>query len=330
MDHSPGCLHRYPLYEREPFGAEAKVRPQEVSTSWEGQTMVTTAECAGGSISAALSFNTFDSWFDIAPQWDFHHSVRHRLRRQPRIDRHDNRNSDRFERHAVLAAYANTHVRLVGFALGVNSQVAFCTAATTSVLTLTPLSGNFTPETPAAATGKVRGGSLINSNLASSLYIQMKLASALWLKYPGSAVTGFTLSGSLGQFMTLTFNLLAAQELNDTSGTAPSAAPTGTVHNTVGNFQNVYWNQASTGYVIDQVSLTATAVGAAAQYGMGSSIAAGMLPGTINVSGSFRAIFKDFVTVLAFQTGDSRSSNDRDPRRRRECICLLPAAGDYR
>lgn len=292
-------------------GSKTRTRPQEISNTWESQTAVTTQEQAAGAINAALSFNTFDDWFasGLNGLWGAAVNI--------------SGTSGNLQMSATTAGVSTltastgtpfntgmigTYVRTLGFTSsgGQNNQVFYVQNATTSALTLVSLGGLTTvSETPPGSAAQVRGGNLINSNQFTSLFVQQKLASNLFFRYPGLDVSGFTISGQVGQMLTVNFDCIAQQELTattDASTGAVTAAPSGTVANPVGNFQGIYLNNAALGSVCDQFSLQVKSNGAAAQYGLGSSAAAGVLPGTLEVSGSFRILFKDFTLYQNFKS----------------------------
>lgn len=137
---------------------------------------------------------------------------------------------------------------------------------------------------------------ITNGATFQSLYIQKKIASGLFLRYPGAYVSSCNISAAVGGFVTVAFQLMAKSEeksLTDASTGAATEAPNGRVINTVSMVSNILLAGTSPGK-IESFSLDITNDGAAAQYAIGDSGAAGMLPGVFTVSGRMRSFFKDF------------------------------------
>jgi len=90
------------------------------------------------------------------------------------------------------------------------------------------------------------------------------------------------------------------------------------VNDTVSGFQGLEVNGTTIAAVVDAITVNVNRDGAAAQYGLGSAAAQGMLRGTLTVSGSVRIYFRDFTqydlykaetqVVLSYRTVDSAGS----------------------
>lgn len=136
---------------------------------------------------------------------------------------------------------------------------------------------------------------MTNGVLFQSMYIQKKLGTGLYFRYPGAYVTGCSIQCALGGFATATWQIAAQQELKATTAaeTTMAAVGTGKVFNTVSMISLIQIGGVSAG-TVESISLDITNDGAAALFGMGSTIAAGMLPGTFTVSGRIRIYFQNF------------------------------------
>jgi hypothetical protein len=130
-----------------------------------------------------------------------------------------------------------------------------------------------------------------------------------YLQYPGAFINNVTIAGQVGQYLTTNFGVIATQELHpspDSSAGTVTAANSNTVMNAVGGFGGVFWNSAkfsaSSNGVVDQFSIQLANNGAAMEYGVGSASAAGVIPGTLEVSGQLRMFFSSFTLFDAFKS----------------------------
>jgi len=132
----------------------------------------------------------------------------------------------------------------------------------------------------------------------SSFSIQKKLNSAgsLWLRYTGCYVTGFTLNASVGNFVEGSFSFLAKEQTSATTNAASTitAAPTQRVIDTVAGVSAIDVDDVTFTTPIQSIQLNVTKEGARQQFAIGSSSAAGLGRGTLNVTGSVVMYFKDF------------------------------------
>jgi len=147
-------------------------------------------------------------------------------------------------------------------------------------------------------------GFIRNSNVFQSLYFQKKLASNIWLRYPGVQVTGMTLNAQQGQFAQGNFNLSAKVETKATSDVSTGGvlpAPSTIVFDTVSQFQQLMLDGALVAAVCKGVSLQMTKDGAGSDFGVGSSSAQGMRMGTFTLSGGKATFFfKDLTLYQMF------------------------------
>jgi len=144
---------------------------------------------------------------------------------------------------------------------------------------------------------------LQNGNSFESIYLQKQLATALWLRYPGAFVSGFNISAAQGGFVTCAFNVLAQNEVNQTAdaatGTQTAAGLGGKIINTVTMTSNI--TVGGTGLTkVQALSLDVSNDGAAQNFAIGSTAAAGMLPGVFTVGGKVSMYFNDFTLYTRY------------------------------
>ncbi len=194
---------------------------------------------------------------------------------------------------------------------------------------------NIIDETPASGTQGIRGQFMRNGVEFRSWYFQKTLAAALYLTYPGSYITGGTMTAELGGFFQGTLEVLSASEQNLTSDQSTGAvldAPSGRVIDTVAGISNLFVGGAITS-IIQSLSLNMTKENARGQYGIGNldsngdPTAAGMGRGTMTVSGALSIYFNDFTqyqlykdetdTIISFRAFDNTDAG---------YIITLPAA----
>ena len=158
--------------------------------------------------------------------------------------------------------------------------------------------------TPVPPTAKVAGdtvtigGSYCRNGLVfQSYYFQKTLAAALFLVYPGSWPTGGSLDVGVGDYLKGTLNFLHKSETSGTSDVstgAHTAAPTGNIIDSIGGIGTIYRNGVTIGGSIQKVGIKWNKEGARAQYVIGSSSAAGIGKGKLQVDGSLTSYFSTF------------------------------------
>jgi hypothetical protein len=199
---------------------------------------------------------------------------------------------------------AGQWIRLLGFTNAVNNAFYRVSSKVSAMsLVLTSLAATVT-ETPALTAAQVRAQTVQNGVSFKSLYIQQKLSPALWLNYPGAYVSTWTLTGGIGQFLSGAFSVLAQQEKSATADASTGGilpAPSGKVIDPINGFVGALWNDAPIAATVDSFSLSVANTGAAIEFGMGSSLAAGILTGTMEVTGSIKMYFKDFTLYSRFK-----------------------------
>lgn len=194
-------------------------------------------------------------------------------------------------------------IRLRGWANAANNGVWYVSAQADGQHASIVSARTAVNETYGADGVAVRYGATVNGTNFKSLFIQNMLSSSLWLRYPGSYATRAVLQGSVGNYLTIAFDILAQQEVSASSDASTGgvvAAATGAVLDPASSFGGFLWNGAPISAGIDQFSLTLENVGAACEYQMGQNIAAGMLPGTFQATATVRAYFKTFAEYTIF------------------------------
>lgn len=137
---------------------------------------------------------------------------------------------------------------------------------------------------------------LENGNAFKSLYVQKRLASNSWRRYRGLYITSASLNLAVGQFMAMNFNCVAiGEEKNAASASTGGivAAPGGTVFSAVTSLSALTLGGSPITAVIESVRLDITNEGASGQFGIGSALAQGVLPGVFTVGGEVRVYFRD-------------------------------------
>jgi hypothetical protein len=158
-------------------------------------------------------------------------------------------------------------------------------------------------ETPALATAKVKGSSMMNGTTFKSLYMQQMLSSQMWLVYPGAYITRMTLSGSVGNFFTGAFDIVCKDE-DDRAADSSSGVdlpPASIVMDPVGGFIGCFWNGEPMIGSLDQMAITLENTAAAPEYALGNKLSVGILAGTFQATGSIRMYFNDFTNYNLFQ-----------------------------
>jgi hypothetical protein len=286
---------------------KTRARPSEINNTREVSAAVTTQESAAGGINYALSYGTFDDFISVAlgSDWQVAQAIAGVAG--------DIALTNTSATSATLISTAagkftniaqGQWIRLLGFTNAANNGFYRVTTKVSALsLTLASIVPTVT-ETPAGTAAQVRAQTIANGTQFKSLYIQQKLSPSLWLNYPGSYVSGITLTGGIGQFLNGAINVLASQEKPatvdaSTGGILP--APNGKVFDPINGFVGAFWNETALGATVDSFSISMANTGAAIEFGMGSSIGAGILAGTFEVTGSVKLYFKDFVIYSRFK-----------------------------
>lgn len=293
--------------------SKQRTRPGEIMSTREVAQAVTTQESASGAINYAFSYGTFDDFISVVlgNDWQAAQVIAGVAG--------DITLTNVSATSATLSSTTSNKfvnigvgqwIRTLGFTNANNNGFARVAAkADNQHLTLTTLAAVVT-ETPAGTAAQVRAQTIQNGTQFKSLFIQQRLSPNLWLRYPGCYVSSWSLSGGIGQFLNGAFNILAQQEINQTADASTggiNAAPTGRVIDPINGFVGALWNESPIAATVDSFSLNANNSGAALEFGMGSTQAAGVLAGTLEVTGSIKMYFKDFTIYSRFKSETSGS-----------------------
>ena len=291
-------------------GTKQRARFNEIQGKRQVSPSVTQQEGAGGAINFNLSFGTFDDLMAVAlgNDWTAALAIDGAAGDISTVASGNKLTSTTASKFTNIAA--GQFIRLYGFTAGggANNGI-YRVAAKTSDQDITLAGKTVTNETPTGTAAKVRGSMLRNGDLIMSVYLQKKLASNRFFRYPAALLASMSLQGGLGQAFTGSFNVMAQQEMfNATDGStgAHTAAPSGGFFDGVTNFGGVQLNDTAIGSVVQSVSLQLNREGAAMDYGMGSAAAQGGRWGQINPGGSIEMLFKDEATWLLFKNETQR------------------------
>ncbi len=285
-------------YTGESFsGSKTRQRPSEVNNSGQASAAVTTQEQAQAGVNFALSYGTYDDLLAGLLNGDWTAA----LNLTGTDIAATTTGLSSATANKFNAVVVGQWIKTSGFATQANNGFRRVTAKTGTTVTL---AGGMTTEA-AGANVTVKGSILTNGTSFQSFFFQKKLASNLFLTYPGAYLTGGNLDAGVSQFMQGSFSGAAQQEAKATTNSSTGAvlaAPTGRVHDTVAGFQALQLNDTAVAATVDNFSVQITKDGAGAQYGMGSAAAQGMTRGVFTLSGRMRTFFKDFTLYDLFKS----------------------------
>lgn len=314
-------------------GQKTRSRPGEILTTGEVAAATTTQEMASGSINFALSYGTYDDFFSGVLRNDWSAS---RVVTGASGDITLSAGAVNTVRTltATTSKFAGipvgAWVRVLGFTANplVNDywQVTANTGTVLSIL----LPMATTSETPGGSAVVVKSSTLTNGTMFKSFTVQKQFSPNLFLQYPGVFVSGFSISGSNGNYLSGSFTLMAQQELSGTTSLSAGsvvAAPTGRVHDPVGGFQGVFLNGLPIPATVDSFQIDVSSSGAAQEFGMGSSGAAGQIMGLLEAKGTMKVYFRDFSLYSRFKSelGGVLTFITADPSGSAYAITLLNA-----
>ena len=287
-------------------GSKSRARPSEMNPTGEVSAAVTQSETAGGGINFALSFGTYDDLIAglLNADWQAPQSI-NGIAADITLTSGTNvlssTTANKFQNLSV-----GQWIRLAGFTNPANNGV-FRVAAKASAMSLTLNPGTlpFVTETPATTNAKIRASTIINGSIFQSFWLHKKLAAALRFDYPGSYMSAGSISGGVGQFLNGSLTAMSASEepaTADASTGAALEAPAGRVHDAVGGFGGVFLNGVPIDAIAERFAVNLNMTGAAQQYGMGSSKAAGQTKGLLEATGSLAAYFATFTLYQRFKS----------------------------
>lgn len=289
-------------------------RPAEVApitSVLEVQQAVTTQVAAGGGINFALTYSTYDELLSGGILNDWQTAV---VLAGVAADITITNGSPVQLTSTTAGKFTNIAagqwIRTLGFTNAANNQIWYVSAkANAQTLSLvSPLGTAAVTETPAGTAAQVRASTIVNADKFKSYYLQQQYSATAYLRYPGSFVSGFTLSGGVGQFLNGSFTFLSQSESSATANASTGAvlaAPTGAAHDPVSGFVGAFLDRVAVGSVVESFSIQVQMQGAALEYGMGSTAAQGIIMGVLQASGQMRVYFKDF-TLYARYTAETQ------------------------
>lgn len=145
---------------------------------------------------------------------------------------------------------------------------------------------------------------IVNGNIDKTYTFRKRLLSG-WLMYSGSLVTQVQIQLQQGQFGTVSVDVTSKSETRSPSDVSSGslAAPTGKVHNTVKNFLGVtIFGKAPAGCVTN-CSITLARDGSGNDYGNGHADACGARSGSFTASGSIEFYFRTWDEYDAMLAG---------------------------
>lgn len=288
-------------------GTKERQRPSEINPLHEMVQSVTSRETAGGAINYALSYGTFDEMFSIVlgNDWQALQAINGVAA--------DITITNLSATSATLSSAtagkftnvsAGQYIRLLGFANAANNGFHYISAKASALsITLSTPAVSVT-ETPTGTNAKVRASTLINGSQFKSLSMQKGMSATQFFRYPGMFVPSFTMTGSVGGFISGAFQTVAQSESKSTSNQSTGAvlaAPTGTVHDSIGAFGGEFWNETAVTAALQSFNIQVSRDGAGAEYGMGLASAAGMRRGTFTATGDMTLFFRDFTQYDIFK-----------------------------
>lgn len=289
-------------------GTKQRNRPAEILSTGEVAAAITTQESAGGGVNFALSYGTFDDLIAGALNSDWSAAVVANSVAGDITVSAGAAGSVRTLTSSLAGKFtgivAGQFIVVRGFTQPSANGYFQVTSANGTVLTfLNALST--TAETPAGSAVAIRACTLVNGTTFKSFHVQQKFSPSLYLRYPGSFVSGMTVSGGAGQFLNGSFTFLSQSEAQfavDASTGSVLPPPTGKVHDPVSNFAGVFLDGQPIAAVVDSFSLTTSDTGAAQEFGMGSAAAQGIVMGLLEVKGMVKVYFKDFSLYARFKS----------------------------
>lgn len=288
---------------------KTRSRPGEIVNTGEVSGAVTTQEAASGDVNFALSYGTFDDFMAGALNgvWGAKIALAgvagditltNNTSSQATLS---STTTNKFSGITVVGQW----IRLLGFTNAANNGFfRVKTITDTTHIVLTTLATTVT-ETPATTLAQVRFSNLSNGVNFQSFFLQKQFSSALFLNYAGAYCSAMQLSGGIGQFFQGKFSFMAQSELSATADTSTGgviAAPTQKVMDPVGSVIGVFLNESPIVGLIDSFSITTQNNGAAGEFVVGTSLAAGMVRGILEAKGTVKMFFKDFTYYAKFKS----------------------------
>jgi hypothetical protein len=314
-------------------GSKSRTRPNEITGVRRVSSAITQQEQAGGAINFNLSYGTYDDFFAgaLGNDWTAAQTiagVSGDITVTITTNVLSSTTSNKFQ-NLVEGQW----IELRGFTASAGANNGYYRIATKTNNQSLILAGRTvaSTETPAGTAASVHNaGMLRNGDLVKSYTLQNRFAPTLFLRYAGSMISGFSLSGSVGQEFRGSFNIASRDEVSATTAAGNgtiTAAPTGGFFDAVAAFGGVQLDDITLSAAVSSVSLNVSREGAGMDYGMGSATAQGARWGQVLVAGQIEFFFKDLTQYALFkaETRSRLSWRKRDPQGN-SYIFTLPGA----
>lgn len=297
-------------------GSKSRTRPNEIDPSQQSSAAITTKEESSGSLNFSVSAGTHNDLLAASLGGVFTTPVSYSGSDVAITVASGNTCT----LTATAGAFTTTNLLVKGqfiklYAAGAATQCGIARVLTVAATTLTLDCCSWTPAVTVAGTMgacTIKGSMVRNGTTFNSYTVEKQLSAALFLRYAGAFPTGGSLDVGVGDYLKGTLAFLCKSEVSATSGISGATyadAPTGTIVDSVKGIGTV-WRGVDTGTtpgvpaaisaIIQKIGVKWNKEGAAAQYGIGSSAAAGMRSGKQLISGSLSSYFKDFSLYTQF------------------------------
>lgn len=287
-------------------GKKKRDRPDEINDSAQVSAAVTTQDSADGALNFAFSYGTYDDVIGalLNAPWGASLSITGvggDITFAATGNQINSATSGKF-----TAVQVGQYIKVAGCAASSGSNNGWMkVAAKIDAQTLTISGKTLVNETPTGAACTIRGSMIRNSNIMQTLFIQKKLGAAGFLTYGGSFVSGGNLNAQQGQFTQGAFNFISKSEeksASDRSTGGVLSAPTGSVIDPVAGMQAITVGGVPIAATVESLNLQFQKQAAAAFYGLGSTSAAGITMGKLDVSGTTTLYFADFAFYDRFKS----------------------------
>jgi hypothetical protein len=297
-------------------GSKSRTRPNEINPSQQSSAAITTKEEATGSLNFSVSAGTHNDLIASSLGGVFTTPVAYSGSDVAITAA----SGSTCTLTATAGAFTSTNLLVKGqfiklYSAGSSSQCGIARILTVAPTSLTLDCCSWTPAvTTSGAMGDctIKGAMVRNGTTFNSMTFEKQLAADLFLRYAGSFPTGGSLEVGAGDYLKGTLSFLCKSEVSATAGIAGATyveAPTGTIVDSIKGIGTV-WRGVDTGTtpgipaaisaIIQKISVKWNKEGAAAQYGIGSSAAAGVRCGKQLINGSLSSYFKDFSLYTQF------------------------------
>lgn len=347
----------------------SRTRPNEINASGQASAALTTKVEAGGSINIGYSYGTYDELLkgllnaDLTGAWSAPTTVTGQniqaVSKTTGITLNGAANAGKYAGFIVTTGAVSSlatagyrigsWIRVAGFTAGdvVNNgywRIVGIDSTGLKIAVDGPGTANITNVAAGASRTIMSSGSIRNGNNVHSYWFEKRLAPIVagvgkHLVYPGTYVSGGSLSANLGGFLEGSLALLAKGEQigSTTTGVAPTTGTTGAKSSftsdtyvvapagriidsisgiqfaslgygstgSVWNFEDVVASGGALSAVLQGFNINFTKNNARQQFGVGDVNAKGIGKGTIQADGKMQMYFKDFTMYSFYKSEQS-------------------------